>query len=70
MSPELLGSLLTSGPPGKRWRDFITQPFMEATLIRDTDLTVSYPYLQENSVLVHLLVFLVLFLPHSSFVSV
>ena len=43
---------------------------MEDTFINDTVLTVSYTDLQEKSVLVHLLVFLVLFLPHSSFVSV
>ena len=43
---------------------------MEDTFINDAVLTVSYTDLQEKSVLVHLLVFLVLFLPHSSFVSV
>ena len=51
-------------------RLFITQHVMEDTFINDTVLTVSYTDLQEKSVLVHLLVFLVLFLPRSSFVSV
>ena len=51
-------------------RLFITQHFMEDTFTSDSVLTVSYTYLQEKSVLAHLLVFLVLFLPCSSFVSV